>query len=246
MAFTPNYYDKAPPSVINLQVKDWDYTELLKHIARVIGKPLSTAQQEDILGELKKLEPLGWHTIVRAVEALMQCGKSQLNNNVWSLLLSTVNGYLSKKASDNKSQPYWFVPEWERSYDLISFEQKVTNEILLWIKYAWMGKPLLYGGKPVVYNPEGLSVFTAEEILSPEDYAQFRSVKNGGISIEMWRKYKRHGSWCILHEVYMSVIEKALEKEYDQNKPDNNAMKNTMLKFINHLITEREKQTKGK
>jgi hypothetical protein len=246
MAYNKNYYDnRMQIPKINLEVREWDYDALLSHLARVIGRPFTgnNAQVgEDIRTELKKLETHGWSSIVDVIESLMQYGKSTLNNNLWTLVLSAVSSVKKAKASITKGND-WFVPEWERSGMLLRYQSAINEEIRLWLDYAKNGKPLKYDGQEVVFKPEGLSPFTAEEILSREDFEVF---KKEGLTTLLLLKYKSVGSWCVLYDAYTKAIHPAILKEYDKDNPDNNAMKDTMLKFINHLINERLKQTGGK
>lgn len=240
MAYDSNYSNEnrfqAPR--INLNVKEWDYLALINHLARVLGKPFKAQMADDIIEELKQLEPLGWPAIVDLVECLMQMGKTNLNNNLWSLLLSFVSKRQEVK-KETKSAT-WFIPEWERSYELIAIEQKITDEIMLWIKYFRIGRTLTYNGKPVVYNDDGFSTTTAEKHLSKQDYQKFIW---GKLPYEVYySKVKEVGSWCILLDVYLNALQKAILKEYDQHNPDNNAMKDIALRFLNHLIAERLKQ----
>lgn len=240
MAYDSNYSEnRFTPPRINLRVKEWDYVELINHLSRVLRSPIKPAMAEDIVEQLKRLEPVGWSVIVDTVESMMLMGKNQLGNNLWAVLLSSVNSHLTKK--EEVKQESWFIPEWERSYELITIQEKITNEIMLWIKYYRMGRPLNYNGKPVVYNDEGFSTVTAEKLLSKEDYYKFIY---GKLSYEVaYSKVKEVGTYCILLDTYLNAIQKALAKEYDQNKPDNNAMKDIALRFLNHLISERRKQT---
>lgn len=241
MAYNSNYLNEnrfqAPR--INLKVKEWDYQTLMYHLAKVLGKPLKVEMADDIVEELKQLEPLGWPAIVDVVECLMQMGKTNLNNNLWSLLLAFVSKRQEVKKEEKEATR--FIPEWERSYELITIQAKIVEEILIWTRYSRMVKPLTYNGKLVVYNHEGFSTETAEKYLSKEDYNKFLY---GKLSYEAaYAKTKDVGTWCILLDVYLNAVQKALTKEYDQHNPDNNAMKDIAMRFLNHLISERLKQT---
>lgn len=240
MAYDSNYLEnRFTPPRINLQVKEWDYDELIGHLARVLGRPFKVGMAEDILEQLKRLELTGWPAIVDTVESMMLMGKNQLGNNLWSILLSSVNSHLQKK--DDVKQRLWFIPEWERSYELITIQAKIIEEMLLWIRYSRMVKTLYYNGKPVVWNEDGFSTTTAEKYMSKEDYKRFVL---GELPFEAYFKYyKKEGSWCTLMDTYLNIIQKSILKEYDQNSPDNNAMKDISLRFLNHLISERLKQT---
>jgi hypothetical protein len=241
MAYDSNYSNEnrfqAPR--INLKVKEGDYLSLINHLARVLGKPFKAQMADDIIEELKQLEPIGWPAIKEVVECLMLLGKTALTNNLWTLLIGMIEQKQTVKKEEKEAT--WFIPEWERSYELITIQEKITDEIMLWVKYYRMGKPLKYNGKLVIYNEEGFSTATAEKHLSKEDYNKFIY---GKLSYETaYAKTKDIGTWCILLDVYLNAIQKALSKEYDQNKPDNNAMKDIAMRFLNHLISERRKQT---
>lgn len=244
MAYDSNYLSEnrfqAPR--INLKVKEWDYLTLINHLARVLGKPFKAQMADDIIEELKQLEPLGWPAIVDVVESLMQMGKTNLGNNLWSLLLAFIDQRQQVKKEEKKAT--WFIPEWERSYELLSIHEKIMDEIMIWIRYSKFVKQLLYNGKPVVYNHDGFSTETAEKYLSKEDYTKFIY---GKLSYESaYFKAKEIGTWCILLDAYLNALQKAISKEYDMHNPDNNAMKDISLRFLNHLISDRLKQTGAK